>query len=98
MSDLCRKARGFGLSLLVGFSGLVFGLCGVAWAASYPPNGPDFPVVTLTEGPEGAAGLPPLHVPPPNGFDQESIWNMQVVGFNDNQARASSDDGWIEKQ
>lgn len=30
--------------------------------------------------------------------DQESIWNMKVVGFNDNQGRPSSDDGWIETQ
>ena len=98
MSDLRRTARGFGLSLVVGFSGLVSGLSGVVWAQSYPPNGPDFPVITLTEGTQGAAGLPPLNVPAPKGWDQQSIWNMQVVGFNDNQGRPSSDDGWIENQ
>src|SRR5579872_604281 len=46
----------------------------------------------------GAQALPPLAVPPPKGFDEESIWNMKVVGFNDGQGRPSSDDGWIENQ
>jgi len=45
-----------------------------------------------------AGGLPPLPVPSPNGWNQQSIWNMKVVGFNDNQGRPSSDDGWIENQ
>lgn len=67
-------------------------------AQRFLPDGPDVPVVTLNEGQSGAAGLPPLEVPPPHGFDQESIWNMNVVGFNDNQGRPSSDDGWIENQ
>src|SRR5947207_4014594 len=98
MSDLRRLTRGFGLSLLVGISGLVSGLSGVAWAQGYPPDGPNFPTVTLNEGTQGAAGLPPVNVPPPKGWDQQSIWNMQVVGFNDNQGRASSDDGWAENQ
>jgi hypothetical protein len=64
----------------------------------YLPDGPNVPTVTLTEGNEGAAGLPPDNPIPPNGFNQQSIWNMRVVGFNDNQGRASSDDGWIEDQ
>ena len=98
MSDQCRLARRFGLSSLVGFSGLVFGLSGSGWAQAYPPDGPDIPTITLNEGQEGAAGLPPLEIPPPNGFNQQSIWNMKVVGFNDNQGRPSSDDGWIENQ
>jgi len=91
-------ARRFGRSFIVGFAGLVLGLSGSAWAQTYPPDGPDIPVITLNEGQEGAAGLPSLEVPPPNGFDQQSIWNMKVVGFNDNQGRPSSDDGWIENQ
>jgi hypothetical protein len=97
MSDLRRMARRFGLSFL-GLSGLVFGLSGPAWAQAYPPDGPNIPTITLNEGQEGAAGLPPLPVPPPNGWNQQSIWNMKVVGFNDNQGRPSSDDGWIENQ
>jgi hypothetical protein len=32
------------------------------------------------------------------GWDQQSIWNMRVLGFQDNQGRPSSDDGWIENQ
>ncbi len=96
MSEVRGMARGLGLWLLAGV--VVFGLSGVASAQHYLPDGPDVPVVTLNESQLGAAGLPPLHVPPPNGFDQQSIWNMEVVGFNDNQGRASSDDGWIENQ
>jgi len=98
MSDTLRIARRFGLSVLVGFSVLLFGLSGVAWAQGYIPDGPNVPVITLNESQRGAAGLRPLRVPPPRGFDQESIWNMEVVGFNDNQGRASSDDGWVENQ
>jgi hypothetical protein len=98
MSDLRRMARSFGLSILVGFSGLVFGLSGVASAQGYLPDGPNVPLITLNESQEGAAGLPALPVPPPNGWNQESIWNMKVVGFNDNQGRPSSDDGWIENE
>ena len=88
----------FGLTIVVGFSGLVLGLSSLAWGQAYPPDGPDIPTITLNIGQEGASGLPPLPVPPPNGFNQESIWNMKVVGFNDNQGRPSSDDGWIENQ
>jgi len=98
MSDLRRMALGFGLSFLAGFSGLVFGMSGVASAQLYLPDGPNVPVITLNESEEGAAGLPPLRIPPPNGWNQESIWNMEVVGFNDNQGRPSSDDGWIENE
>ena len=103
MSDLRRTARGFGLSLVLAYAGLVFGLGGVAWAGGqaglgYLPDGPNVPNITLNESEEGAAGLPPLPVPPPNGWNQQSIWNMKVVGFNDNQGRPSSDDGWIENQ
>ena len=99
MKNLCRVARSFGLSLLlVGFSGFVFGLSSAASAQGYLPDGPNVPVITLNEGPEGAAGLPPLPVPPPNSWNQQSIWNMKVVGFNRNQGRPSSDDGWIENE
>ncbi len=99
MKNLCRVARSFGLSLLlVGFSGFTFGLSGIASAQGYLPDGPNVPVITLNEGPEGAAGLPPLPVPPPNSWNQQSIWNMKVVGYNKNQGRPSSDDGWIENE
>ncbi len=93
-----RTIRGLGLAVLAGLSGLVFAASGVASAQGYLPDGPNVPVITLNEGPEGAAGLPPLPVPPPNGWNQQSIWNMKVVGFNKNQGRPSSDDGWIENE
>ena len=95
MRDIRRAAIGFGLSLLVL---LGFGLSGVASAQKYIPDGPDVPTIALNEDQSGAAGLPPLPVPPPKGWDQQSIWNMKMVGFQDNQGRASSDDGWIENQ
>ena len=98
MSDLRRIPRRSGLSLLFGLSGLVFLLGGLASAQPYLPDGPNVPTITLNESQEGAAGLPPLPVPRPNGWNQQSIWNMKVVGFNDNQGRPSSDDGWIENQ
>ncbi len=98
MSNRPRTARLFGLSLAVGWVGFVFGLSAAASAQGYLPDGPNVPVITLNESQEGAAGLPPLPVPAPNGWNQESIWNMKVVGFNDNQGRPSSDDGWIENQ
>ncbi len=98
MRDLREMARGLGLSFVVGFSGVVMGLSGVASAQGYLPDGPNVPVITLNEGPEGAAGLAPLRTPPPNDWNQQSIWNMEVAGFNDNQGRPSSDDGWIENE
>jgi hypothetical protein len=94
MTDLHR------LALRIGLIGL--GLWSLARspaaAQRYIPDGPDVPSVVLNESQSGAAALPPLSVPPPNEWDQRSIWNMQVVGFQDNQGRASSDDGWIENQ
>lgn len=67
-------------------------------APTYVPDGPDVPAIVLNESQSGATGLPPLAVPPPKAWDEQSIWNMQVVGFQDNQGRPSSDDGWIENQ
>ena len=98
LNNPCRMAWSIALPFVAAVSGFVAALSGPAWAQAYPPDGPDIPTITLNEGQEGAAGLPPLPVPPPNGFNQESIWNMKVLGFNDNQGRPSSDDGWIENQ
>lgn len=111
MSDIRRMAQAFGLSLAVT---IAIGPASQAWAqyngsyhgpstfgrdpGPYLPDGPYVPTVTLTLGNKGAPGLPPNNPPPINGFDKQSIWNMKVVGFNDNQGRASSDDGWIEDQ
>ena len=98
MNNLARTTPALVLALLAGLWGLVFAASGVASAQGYLPDGPNIPVITLNEGPEGAAGLAPLPVPPPNGWNQQSIWNMKVIGFNDNQGRPSSDDGWIENK
>lgn len=94
MTGLRRLARG----VVLGGLGWVSFLCCAVAAPHYIPDGPDVPTIVLNESQSGAAGLPALRVPPPNGWDQQSIWNMQVVGFQDNQGRASSDDGWIENQ
>ena len=103
MNDLCRVARVCGLSFLVGFCGLAFGLSGLAWAQGqvglgYAPDGPNFPTITLNEDQSGAADQPALKEPPPNGFNQQSIWNMRVVGFADDLGCSQSDQIWIEDQ
>jgi hypothetical protein len=97
MNRLPPVARGRGTALFAACAACIFAAGGAA-AQRYIPDGPDVPVVTLDEGESGAAGLPALPVPPPKGWDEESIWNMKVVGFQDNQGRPSSDDGWIENQ
>jgi hypothetical protein len=93
--ELYRAARYLALALALSLAAAPGGL---AFVQKYLPDGPDVPTITLNESEAGAAGLPQLHVPPPNGWDQQSIWNMKIVGFQDNQGRASSDDGWIENQ
>ncbi len=55
--------------------------------AAYPPYGPNIPVITNTEGPSGSYNKDLQKEPPPNRVSEESIWNMKVEGFNDNQAR-----------
>jgi len=53
--------------------------------AAYPPNGPDIPEITLTEGPPRQRETPP----PPGAFDEQSQWNMALVGYNDLQGRSA---------
>src|SRR5580704_15056678 len=59
-------------------------LSSLAAAQSYPPNGPAIPAVALNEGKTGA---PPENVPPPNPWDQQSQWNMELIGSSDLQGR-----------
>jgi hypothetical protein len=54
---------------------------------AYPPYGSSIPVITNTEGGSGAFNRDLEKEPPPNPWDRESIWNMRVEGYNDNQAR-----------
>lgn len=98
MADLHCRMCGWGVLLGLACVLLFFEPHGTAAAQRYIPDGPNVPTVVLNEGQSGAAGLPPLPVPPPKGWDRQSIWNMQVIGFQDNQGRPSSDDGWIEDQ
>lgn len=100
MTNPHRMVRGLRIAAVGGFCALLYGLGSPAAAKDpgYVPDGPNFPTIAPSEGPEGGAGLPPLKVPPPKGWDKQSIWNMQVVGFNDAQGRSSSDDGWVENQ
>jgi hypothetical protein len=69
-----------------------------AWAESpYLPDHPLVPTIINNEGPSGALGLPPLNPPAPKGFDQQSIWNMKVVGFAEDLC-SNSDQMWAETQ
>jgi len=53
-------------------------------AQAYPPNGPDIPTIALT-GRSTRAERPPA----PRGWDRQSQWNMELVGFNDLQGRSA---------
>ena len=102
MNALCHAIRRIGLSLLValvGISGFVFGFSSIAPAQTkYLPDAPLVPTITNNEGPAGAFGLPPLHPPPPGGFDQESIWNMKKIGWMSDLGCSNSDQMWAEHQ
>ena len=52
------------------------------FAQAYPPNGPGIPTVALT-------GSAPVQEPPPNPPDQQSQWNMELVGHSDLQGRSA---------
>jgi hypothetical protein len=56
-------------------------------AQTYPPDGPDIPGIVNSEDASGASGQNLPAPPPPKAWNQESIWNMKVEGFNDNQGR-----------
>lgn len=58
-----------------------------AASPAYPPDGPDIPSIAASEDPSGAAGQNLPTPPPPKAWDKESIWNMKVEGFTDNQGR-----------
>jgi hypothetical protein len=77
------------LPLASGFTILLIALvlASPAAAQTYPPDGPDIPVVTNSEDASGAFGQNLSAPPPPKGWDEESTWNMKVEGFNDNQGR-----------
>src|SRR5258708_7667980 len=51
-------------------------------AQAYPPNGPTVPAITLN-------GSAPIQEPPPNPPDQQSQWNMELVGQSDLQGRSA---------
>src|ERR1700675_1298988 len=51
-------------------------------AQAYPPNGTAIPSVTLN-------GSAPLQEPPPNPPDQQSQWNLELVGHSDLQGRSA---------
>jgi len=74
--------QGVGLSVV-----LALGLVAQSSAQVYPPYGPDIPVITNTEPQSGALNQDREKEPAPNPWNEESIWNMRVEGYNDNQAR-----------
>jgi hypothetical protein len=70
----------------------LFGVLSLAAASRgvaqvYPPYGPNIPVITNTDPPSGAYHQDREREPAPNPWNEESIWNMKVEGYNDNQAR-----------
>jgi len=82
-----QLAKRFGFSVL-----LALGIASQApaqgpAAVAYPPYGSAIPVITNTEHRSGAVNEDTQKMPAPNGPNEESIWNMKVEGFNDNQAR-----------
>lgn len=82
-----QLAKRFGFSVL-----LALGIASQApaqgpAAVAYPPYGSAIPVITNSEHRSGAVGEDTQKMPAPNGPNEESIWNMKVEGFNDNQAR-----------
>jgi hypothetical protein len=64
---------------------LVLGFVSHSMGQTYPPNGSAIPAVTLNEGPTGAD----VAVPPPAGWDQQSQWNMELVGSDELQGRST---------
>ena len=53
----------------------------------YPPYGNQIPNVNNTEDESGNLNFPAPNPPPPQGWNFESAWNIEDVGFNDNQSR-----------
>src|SRR5579872_86924 len=51
-------------------------------AQNYPPNGATIPAINLN-------GSAPTQEPPPNPPDQQSQWNMELVGHSDLQGRSA---------
>jgi hypothetical protein len=56
-----------------------------AAAQQYPPDGPKIPAIQLTGSSNGA----PMQEPAPNPPDQQSAWNMELVGHDDLQGRSA---------
>jgi len=81
-----RVAKGLGLSFLIAL-GIASQAPAQGNVAAYPPYGSSIPVITNTEHRSGAVNEDTAKMPAPNGPNEESIWNMKVEGFNDNQAR-----------
>ncbi len=81
-----RLAKGIGCSVFLAL-GIASQAPAQGPAVAYPPYGSSIPVITNTEHRSGAVGEDTQKMPPPNGPNEESIWNMKVEGFNDNQAR-----------
>src|ERR1700753_2829175 len=88
MIGICSRRLARGLSvgcwLMLGLISQAFSQGAVS---NYPPYGPQIPVITNTEARTGAYNQDLIQEPAPNPWNQESIWNMKVEGFDDNQAR-----------
>lgn len=81
-----RKSKGGDLRLFLWLL-LAVGLPLSLMAQANPPNGPTIPTAALTEG--GAGATRQESPPPPRGWDEQSEWNMELIGFNDLQGRST---------
>jgi hypothetical protein len=79
-----RAARGGFLCVWLSLFGFT---ASPAMAGAVPPNGPNIPAIANTEDASGAYGQDLPKPPAPKPWDQESIWNMKVEGYTDNQGR-----------
>lgn len=84
--SLKQKSKVWGLCLFL-LPLLAAGAPISVMAQAIPPNGPAIPTVTLTESGRGARRQETP--PPPRDWDDQSEWNMELVGFNDLQGRST---------
>src|SRR5215470_14453548 len=82
----CNKSFGKGKRWRLRLSLLFLPTVGVPLSAmaDYPPNGPDIPTIYLNGAPRR-----PERPPPPGGWDQQSQWNTEFVGYDSLDGRST---------
>src|SRR5215469_18275043 len=84
--ELSNKSSGKGKRWRLRLSLLLLPTVGVPLSAmaDYPPNGPDIPTIYLNGAPRRSE-----RPPPPGGWDEQSQWNTELVGYSDLQGRST---------